>query len=90
MKGMGEKHCCKEDLLLYYYDELEGHRHRELVEHLATCADCCEEWQRLQAALEQVPIPTLKLAPGETRLPPGWRRGRSVAVTASCGCGVAR
>jgi len=67
MKGMTEKHCRKEDLLLYYYGELNGQRYRELTEHLATCAVCNKEWQRLQVTLEQVPRPTIELAPAERR-----------------------
>lgn len=67
MKGMAEKHCSNEDLLLYYYGELDGQRHRELAEHLATCAACSKEWQRLQDSLERVPRPTIELEPAETR-----------------------
>lgn len=67
MKGMTEKHCRNEDLLLNYYGELDGQRRRELAEHLATCAACSLEWQRLQDTLERVPRTTIELAPGETR-----------------------
>ena len=65
MKGMGNKHCCKEDLPLYYYGELEGQSSREVAEHLRDCNSCREEWRQIQRTLDGVPRPTIELAPGE-------------------------
>jgi len=66
MKGMGKKHCRKEDLLLYYYGELDGQRCRELADHLESCASCRNEWRQLQRTLDGVPSPTIEMAPSET------------------------
>lgn len=65
MKGMGEKHCCKDDLLLYYYGELSRQRSRELADHLRGCSSCREEWRRLQRTLDGVGRPAIELAPCE-------------------------
>ncbi len=65
MKGIGAKHCRKEDLLLYYYDELDTQRRHELEAHLNGCAACGKEWQQLQRTLDGVPQPTIELASGE-------------------------
>lgn len=66
MKDLGTRHCCTEDLLLYYYAELANQRRRELEKHLAGCERCEKEWQQLQRSLKGMALPTIELGPAET------------------------
>ena len=67
MKDLGTRHCCKEDLLLYYYGELADQQRRELEKHLAACESCDQEWQQLQRSLKAMTLPTIELGSAETK-----------------------
>lgn len=89
MRDRGTKHCCQEDLLLYYYGELADQQRRELEKHLAVCEICGQEWRQLQRSLKGMTLPTIDLGPVEARdLPPGLQNGRSVPGEVNSGCGV--
>ena len=67
MRDRGTKHCCQEDLLLYYYGELADQQRQELEKHLAVCASCDKEWLQLQRSLKGMALPTIELGPVETK-----------------------
>jgi anti-sigma factor RsiW len=67
MKDTAMRHCHKEDLLLYYYDELTDQRRAELAEHLAVCESCNKEWQQLQRSLNGLALPTIELGSVEAK-----------------------
>ncbi|APG28220.1 hypothetical protein A7E78_10400 [Syntrophotalea acetylenivorans] len=67
MNDTTTRHCHKEDLLLYYYDELTDQRRAELAEHLAVCENCNKEWQQLQRSLSSLSLPVIEFNSVETK-----------------------
>lgn len=60
--------CCKEDLLLYHYQELDEEQRRRVDAHLAACSACRTELDRLRADLERFADPVAVSAADRARL----------------------
>lgn len=55
----------EEDLLLFYYGELDPTTQSCLAEHLATCSTCRDQLQQLSCFLDSLPRPELEISAAE-------------------------
>ncbi len=54
--------CQPQQLLLYYYADLEAEDHRQVEQHLQSCTVCRAELSELQKLLDAVPVLTPELS----------------------------
>jgi anti-sigma factor RsiW len=55
----------EEDLLLYYYGELDPAARSGLEEHLETCSSCRDWLRQLSCLLDSIPRPEIEITPAE-------------------------
>lgn len=58
--------CChQEDLLLFYYAELDPAARSRVEEHLETCPSCRDRLRELTCLLDNIPRPEIEISPAE-------------------------